>query len=175
MKKYGHLVTSVGQNNFSLSLPAGCLSPSTPAFISVAGTHQSSKKWGKQPPSRAFPHHPAKVTVSTSMTTALATTIGNKAMAFFFYILEAEMLEKLVKPWPKAIKKKKKPSWIGSKTFVIFRKENKWCTQLLSKQSWLTQMQLTSKLCFVGQAQGPEAELQGGKHTCRPPCPNTFY
>lgn len=47
MKKYGHLVTFVGQNYANLALPAGCLSL-THASLSAAGSHQSRGKWGKQ-------------------------------------------------------------------------------------------------------------------------------
>lgn len=124
MKKYGHLVTFVGQKYFNLSLPAGCLTLNTPALISVAGTHQSSKLWGKQPPSRAFPTTPAnpslftlsphplhpaptKVTVLTSKTTALSTTIGNKATTFFLHFGNIDV-RKIGKPLAQGNKKKKR-------------------------------------------------------------------
>ena len=147
MKKYGHLVTFVGQKYFNLTLPASCLSlNSPPAFISVAGTHQSSRKWGKPPPVGPFPLPPTKVTVLTRATAVLSTTISNKAMTFF-YILEVCIdVRKIGKPL--AQRGGGSPSeWKIKLLWYLEKKTNGVLNCSQSKQSWLTQMQLTSKLC----------------------------
>lgn len=56
MKKYGHLVTFVGQKYFNLWLPVSHLSQTPPPSIYISCRETSKlKEWEKQTPGRSFP------------------------------------------------------------------------------------------------------------------------
>lgn len=86
MKKYGHLVTFVGQKYFNLTLPASCLSLNTPLhfyqlqrYIKAPKSEESSLQKGLSPsPNQGH-------SFNERATAALSTTISNKAMTFFTF------------------------------------------------------------------------------------------
>lgn len=65
---------------------------------------------------------------------------------------------------------------MGNKTFVIFRKENKWYTQLLPVKAGLAHTDAADFEALLSRPSArPEAELREGKRSCRPQGPNAFY
>lgn len=130
MKKYGHLVTFVGQKYFNLTLPASCLSLNTPLhfyqlqrYIKAPKSEESSLQKGLSPSpnqghsfSERQQHHP------------LQSVIRPWPFLHFGSVYRCEENWCTLSPKQEKIKK---PWWMENKTFVIFRKENKRCSRLL--------------------------------------------